>query len=236
MLICSTCHGGCCRRYPVDLTGFDIVNIVRNLMISVSVFLELMPIPSDKIKDENDLEEKLKQYAVFKFKGNDNYFRLILKRNKSVLMPDTYKCVFLQEWPDDNSTNKVAGRCGIYKFRPYICQAYPMSFDNKGLFAYIYDPAIKDKNFPNDNPAYQICPDALTKDNFGKYVSDYKKNQSLAIFKFEREFFTEIARQWNTQIQGTFEEFLLKLQVIYDNRLQGPIIQNNPDAKNNLII
>lgn len=217
MILCSTCHSGCCRRYPVDLTGFDIINIVRNLMVHVSVFLELVPVSNDKI------EEKLEKYSLFKFKGSDNYFRLILKRNKSTLMPDTYKCVFLQEWPSEGCTNNIVGRCGIYKFRPYICQAYPMSLDPKGLFAYIYDPAQKDKNFPNDNPAYQICPEALTTDNFGKYMSDYKRNQTLAIFKFERDFFKEVSNQWNSGVQGTLEDFLINLEKVYDNRIVGPI-------------
>lgn len=225
MILCSSCHGGCCRRYPVDLTGFDIINIVRNLMINVSVFLELVPIPSD---DPKLIEEKMKNYTLFKFKGSDNYHRLILKRTKSTLMPDTYKCVFLQEWPSENSTNNIAGRCGIYKFRPYICSAYPMTLTQTG-FAFIYDPANKDKKFPVDNPAYNICPEALTTDNFGKYVTDYKKSQTLAIFKFEREFFAEVAKQWNEQVQGTFDEFLLKLQGIYDNRIQGPV-NINPDT------
>lgn len=231
MILCSSCHGGCCRRYPVDLTGFDIINIVRNMMINVSVFLELMPV---KIKDQADLEEKMKGYAIFKFKGNDNYFRLCLKRIESPLMPKTYKCVFLQEWPSEGCTHNIAGRCGIYNFRPQICEAYPMTFDKKGLFAYIYDPALKDKDYPSDNPAYQICPETLTKENFGKYVTDYKRNQTLAIFKFEKEFFREIASQWNSQDDpGTFEEFLLKLQKIYDNRIQGPINPTNTNIKPN---
>jgi len=221
MILCSTCHSGCCRRYPVDLTGFDIINIVRNMMLNVSVFLELVPVPSENI------EEKLKSYALFKFKGSDNYHRLCLKRVKSHLFPDTYKCVFLQEWPCEGSTNNVAGRCGIYKFRPYICQAYPTTFDQKGLFAYIYDPALKDKNYPNDNPAYKVCPETLTMENFGKYMSDYKKNQTLAIFKFEKDFFKEVANQWNTSVQGSLDEFLLNLQRVYDNRIQGPIVPNN---------
>lgn len=229
MILCSTCHGGCCRRYPVDLTGFDIINIVRNMMLNVSVFLELVPISAEKAEN---LEETMKHYAVFKFKDSDNYFRLCMKRNKSILMPDTYKCVFLQEWPAENSTNKIAGRCGIYKFRPYVCQVYPMTFDKKGLFAYIYDPSLKDKNFPSDNPAYQICPETLTMENFGKYMTDYKRNQTLAIFKFEKEFFTEVARQWNTQIMGTFDEFMLNLQKIYDNRIQGPISLGEPTTGN----
>jgi Fe-S-cluster containining protein len=224
MILCSSCHGGCCRRYPVDLTGFDIINIVRNMMLNVSVFLEVVPV---KIEKPEDVEEKMKSYAVFKFKDSDNYFRLCLKRHKSTLMPETFKCVFLQEWPSENSTNNIAGRCGIYKFRPYICQTFPMMLDKKGLFAYIYDPATKDKNFPSDNPAYQICPEALTMENFGKYMTDYKRNQTLAIFKFEKDFFAEVARQWNSQVQGTFDEFLLSLQKIYDNRIQGPINQNN---------
>lgn len=229
MILCSTCHSGCCRRYPVDLTGFDIINIVRNMMLNVSVFLELMPIPPDKV---GDIEEKFKSYALFKFKGSENYHRLILKRHKSTLMTDTYKCVFLQEWPAENCTNKVVGRCGIYKFRPYICQAFPMTLDNKGLFAYVYDPNLKDKKFPIDNPAYNICPEALTTENFGKYMTDYKKNQTLAIFKFEKDFFAEVARQWNAQVEGTFEEFLIRLQSIYDNRVQGPIsVPFNPSQE-----
>lgn len=229
MILCSSCHGGCCRRYPVDLTGFDIINIVRNMMLNVSVFIELVPA---KIKDEAELEKKMKGHALFKFKGSDNYFRLCLKRTKSFLMPDTYKCVFLQEWHSEGSTNNIAGRCGIYSLRPKVCEAYPMTFDKKGLFAYIYDPALKDKNFPNNNPAYQICPETLTVENFGKYVSDYKINQTLAVFKFEKDFFREIAVQWNTHAQGTFEEFLLKLQKIYDNRIQGPVNQENIKPKN----
>lgn len=224
MILCSTCHSGCCRRYPVDLTGFDIINIVRNMLLNVSVFLELVPVTSEKA---DDLQEKMKNFTMFKFKGSERYYRLCLKRVKSHLMPDTIKCVFLQEWECEGSTNNVAGRCGIYKFRPYICQAYPMTLDKKGLFAYIYDPALKDKDFPVDNPAYQVCPEKLTMENFGKYVSDYKRNQTLAIFNFEREFFRELAVHWNTEVQGTFEDFMLNLQRVYDNRIQGPIVNEN---------
>ena len=100
MSLCAFCHAGCCRRYKVDLTGFDIFNLSKNLELDFSEFAEIV------IVEEKYLESCSKHAALFKFTDDDckNYWRFCLRFVESKAMPNPANACFCR-----NGTVKVWG-------------------------------------------------------------------------------------------------------------------------------
>jgi len=214
MSICSECHGGCCRRYYIDLTGYDIVNISKSLELDPFVFI------STQIIEEENIEKISEDAALFKF-INDNckdFRRIILKRIESKLIPGTTRCMFLQEWNNKEISSiqegQTVGRCGIYGVRPLVCSIYPAKLDESQVFGYIPDPYYNCEK--KNTPVYNLCPRPLNNEDFADYTGETTKN--LALHKFEMNFFKSIASIWNEN-PGSIDEFFKHITCIYDNRV-----------------
>jgi len=216
MSVCSICHGGCCRRYYVDFTGYDLYNISKHLELEIPFFAETV-----EVKDE-DVTELSKDAALFKFTDNNckNFVRFCLRRINSTVMPSSTRCLFLLEWDGEflglKEHNTVLGRCGIYQLRPLTCAIYPVRIDEKnGLIGCVSDPyEICEKK---NNPAYNVCPRPLIKEDFADYTGEISK--FLALHKYEMAFFKALADDWNED-PGSLSEFLERLVKIYSNRIQ----------------
>ena len=223
MPVCSDCKAGCCRRTPVDLTGFDIMNISKTLDFDLSVFIDVLPVKDKEVKLLS-LET-----ALFKFTDDEcsKYYRFCLKRVPSRIIDDSYKCLFLQEWNDeilDLKTDKIFARCGIYSVRPLICAIYPAKLDTNELIGCIFDPSLHSKK--TNNPAYTLCPRQLTKEDFTDYSGEIMKN--LALYKFEVSFFISLAKHWNENPKSLKDltDFLKK---VYTNRIVFPELIDCPE-------
>jgi len=213
-MICSTCHGGCCRRYYIDLTGYDLINIQKALMMDFPVFTQIMRI------DENEIDFYMKESVIFKFTddGCKDYYRLCLKRVPSRYMQDSTQCMFLQEWNSEvlnnSEINGVMGRCGIYGCRPLICAIFPTKFDLSGHFGYSPDPTTSFEK--KKNPAYNLCPRILQKDDFSDNSDITLKN--LILQKFESDFFRAMSVHWNEEPKSINDLFAF-IKKVYANRV-----------------
>lgn len=212
MQICESCGSGCCRKYAIALTGYDILNISKTLSIDPSSFIQLSP-----VEGVENIEYQSKYTALFKFtdENSDIFYRFNLKMNESQLVPGTLKCQFLMEWHNDTLNPSVEGivaKCGIYSCRPFVCTAYPATFDvteKRGIVKNI-------KNESSEHPIYNLCPRKITdKDLSGS--SDHIM-QALIMRKYELEYFKNLAEYWN-QNPGSTENFLNFIRKVYDSRV-----------------
>ncbi|MEW5821495.1 MAG: YkgJ family cysteine cluster protein [Cyanobacteriota bacterium] len=214
MSICSRCNSGCCRRYSIGLTGYDMLNISKNLGVKPEFFTETY-----EIKDNLRFDNINKYNAVFKFTDNDCsfYYYFRMKKIKSCIVPDTWKCIFLQEWQMNNINNikeTLLARCSIYHCRPYICASYPAKLDEKGLCGIV--EMSNDHANETYNPAYNLCSEPFTIADYG--FSNELPMKNLALQKYELEFFRSIAENWNKN-PFSIDNFFFVLESFYQNRL-----------------
>ncbi len=214
-MICSVCHGGCCRRYYVDITGYDILNISKTLMMDIPVFVDIVSI------DEDQIDFYKEESVLFKFTDDncEKYYRFCLKKSESVVYPDTQKCMFLQEW-NANTLNypemedTIIARCGIYGCRPLMCATYPAKYDLSGNFGYIPDPYTSCEK--KSHPALNLCPRSVTSEDFKGCADETIKN--LALQAYEMKFFRAMAEYWNNEPKSV-NEFYNFIQKVYSNRV-----------------
>lgn len=207
MSICTNCHGGCCRRFNVKLTGFDILKISSNIGLDFKSFCQIRPV------DEKDHEKVLKSNALFKFKDLDKnkMYRIDMKMIESLIFPQTQKCLFLQEW---KNSDKVVARCGIYENRPLGCKLFPIDLHPSGLIGLSSDP---NKHFEKSNTeAYQLCPREMSDEDFPD--EDSSLIQDLIIRNYETDYFKSTSTLWNEDPKST-DKFLNFLKLSYKNRI-----------------
>lgn len=216
MKLCSTCNAGCCRRYRIALTGYDILKIKNNVKLDYDSFITLI-----KIDDDERIEYHRKNAALFKFTndGCTDYYMFSLKMEDSKLFYGAEKCIFLQEWAGENFDEKTAegliSRCGIYGARPNTCAAYPAKFDKSGFIGVYFDPTNKTDE---KSSSYNLCSRTLVEGDL-----EGSKEEMIDILvnkQYELDFFKMIAFHWNNspKSQGEFLDFI---EEIYQNRLSS---------------
>ena len=221
MELCPECHAGCCRRFNVYVLGSDIIRICESLKMDMSVFVNPIPLPADKIE-----KYRFNNTAIFMYKdgGEGQYYCLALKSDFSKFYPETTKCIFLQEFNAEIlSRGKIPGtisRCGIYGCRPAICRAFPATYYDEEKQIKIKDPHLvieKAKAAVQDSPAYNLCARGLTEEDYVPFVEGYVKDAVLEYY--ESEFFCKVAEKWNNDpdLFDNFYDFLLKE---YNNRIE----------------
>lgn len=199
MELCKDCNSGCCRRFLVYLLGMDIIRISKTLKIDLSVFVDAIPLPEDKIQLHLD-----NKAPIFKFKEADNnqYFVLTMKSVKSSLYPEADRCLFLMEFDANSLSNGLVpynlSRCGIHSCRPSICKTFPASYyPNEGKIK-IKDPFLlienDHPNFSGKEP-YKLCPKPLEKNDYQDFTEDYAKDSVFDVY--ENEFFLQVSEKWN---------------------------------------
>ena len=215
MSICCTCHGGCCRKFNIHLTGYDILNISKNLNLNYMHFTQVLPV------NEERMEKTLKHTAFFKFPNlGDGYYGIFLRLINSRHMPDSLKCMFLQEWNDKEfmlpDLENITARCGIYENRPLTCAVYPAKMSIDGLTGLTGDPNKIPGTMACDNPAYNLCPRSLDERDFADHSGSTIKN--LVLYKYEVEYFKAVSEIWNNN-PGDFGKFFMFLEMAYKNRV-----------------
>jgi Fe-S-cluster containining protein len=208
MSLCATCAAGCCRRYTVGLTGYDIIRISNNLGVKPEFFLDI-----SELTEEDYLENISRTEALFIFTDNNckHSYRIKLKKTESLLYTETSKCIFLQEWPSEDN---IIARCGIYGIRPLLCAAYPAKFVNNNRTAKV--PFILDRESKYKNTPYELCSQAFTETDIS--LSRDEIVNLLIKLNYEIDYFKSIAERWNAN-PSSIEEFLHELESVYHNRV-----------------
>jgi len=211
MLICESCHSGCCRKYAVALTGYDILNISKTLKIDPLSFIEISPV--------ENIEYQSTYTTLFKFtdENSDIFYRFNLKMNESQLVPGTIKCQFLLEWHNDPSNPCIEGiiaKCGIYNCRPFVCTAYPAKFDITEKRGIIVNVGSKSES--SEHRIYNLCPEKITGEDIADSSDQIMK--ALIMRKYELEYFKNLADYWN-QKPGSLSDFLIFMTNVYQNRV-----------------
>lgn len=213
MQVCSSCHAGCCRKFNVHLTGYDILKLKKNLDIDYICFSQIHPVKKEYV------EKYSKQVALFKFTNfsEDEYYTFYLRRIKSNYMTDSYKCMFLQEWDGKDfllpNFSGITARCGIYDNKPFACAIYPAKLHEDGLTGLAGNPPGANES---SNPAYNLCHRPLTDEDLADYSGNTIRN--LVIYKYEMDYFRSLAEVWNKSPRD-FAQFFAFLEIAYKNRI-----------------
>ncbi|HET9017167.1 MAG TPA: YkgJ family cysteine cluster protein [Thermomicrobiaceae bacterium] len=104
------CDGHCCRRYAVNVCGYDVWRISTGLRLRPEQFLVTFPLPEPR-------------FDGFRLEPDGPLLGLLLDKrgrrgqgNLRLSLP----CIFLVTFTDGIE------RCGIYAERPFACRSYPM--------------------------------------------------------------------------------------------------------------
>jgi Fe-S-cluster containining protein len=106
---CEGCNGSCCCYYIVPVTGYDAYVIAQTQLLSMDNFLMY-------IREEEPTS------AGFVLDRTRQTHSLVL--SKQYADEQRSPCIFLMHFPDGTQ------RCGVYAYRPLVCQAYPATLRN----------------------------------------------------------------------------------------------------------
>jgi len=110
---CTNCTLGCCRKYLVTVTGYDVWVIANGLNLAPEQFIVTVPqkAPNGRGFLLDPSSSTTYNIALDKQQAKDEGRGC-----------DDEPCVFWIE------LDGGIGRCGIYPLRPYVCQTYPGTF------------------------------------------------------------------------------------------------------------
>jgi len=104
---CLGCPGYCCWQNLVNVCGYDVWLIARELHIKPTDFLAFAEFNTESPYN-------------FRLDSSDRAYCVVLYMKE---LPDgTRRCIFSLDLPNHQV------RCSIYPFRPIGCQAYPFAF------------------------------------------------------------------------------------------------------------
>jgi Fe-S-cluster containining protein len=109
---CATCTRRCCHHYLVTVTGYDAWVIAKGLRLAPEQFLITVP-------------QQTPNGRGFRLDASDRTFEIAL--DKASARTKEKPCVFWLGLPGGG------GRCGIYPFRPFVCQTYPAFLTHDGV-------------------------------------------------------------------------------------------------------
>ncbi len=203
---CEGCHAGCCRSFAVPVTGADILRIQREQGLSFWDFV---------CRWEDSQGHIARNYAPHFYFADEPQmpFVLCLTHAASSLFPETSRCRFLMEEPPTAESPLGTAHCGIYEDRPAACRVFPTKFNETNELAVIYDVPVSGRD-ANQHPAYTLCPRNWEPADF----DSLELLQSLAVAKFELQFFQQLALLWNRQPRSwaVFPDFLA---LVYSRRI-----------------
>ena len=100
---CAECTRRCCHHYVVTVTGYDVWVIANGLRLAPEQFLVTVP--------------QKPSARTFRLDGSERMYDIALDKAKARTREKP--CVFWLGLPGGG------GRCGIYPYRPFVCQTYP---------------------------------------------------------------------------------------------------------------
>lgn len=197
---CTNCHAGCCRAYPVSLTGRDIFRIVTELKLPFRRFVCRWSDPACAIS---------RGVAPHFFFDDDHQTPYVigLVQTESRVFPGTRKCGFLDETDPNGKFPRGTGRCSIYEHRPVACRVFPSRIDDTGALGF---QAAPEPVSEREHEAYRLCPRSWSVSDLDTVAA----LQSLRESAGEMELFHAIAHRWNDE-PGPWPFFPDFLELIY---------------------
>lgn len=215
---CETCHAGCCRAYSLFITIPDVLRISNDLGLSPEEFVDIKTYGES---EGSSFVAKCPGILFSDASSEEQRFFITLRRVESLLIPNTIRCIFLNEWErstpiekrGDHPGAKIIARCSVYGSRPKMCGLYPSVLDAAGLLSYIRKPAIS--TLSKSNEIYKVCPEDWTAADFTndaeKIVHDH------TIDKYEWRFQAQVIEKWN-ESPRTKAEFFPLMKRLYKAR------------------
>lgn len=159
---CAGCHQRCCINYTVAVTGYDAWLIATRLQLAMEEFL--IYYPSEKAEPDN-----------FRLSHLEQTFKIAL--GKKEVEGDARPCIFWLPLPEGYAC------CGIYQFRPLVCQNYPV-FLSDGIV--------------------QLRPDLLCPQGSWNLSSmDLPEwRHRLLRFQMEYDIYARVVEQWNACVMA----------------------------------
>ncbi len=196
---CASCRKACCTSYTVSINGYDAWVIGKGLHLSLESFLVYFP-----VAEQNDrgflLEPGGKRHEIALDKVGQ--YR---KGNP---------CVFWLE------LSNGSGRCGIYPYRPMVCQTYP-AYQQQEIVVLRDDV---------------LCPDGAW-NLVGMDLPVFR--QRLSRFRMEQDIYAYIVSGWNDAVERTGRTFTIREYYTALMNVYGSISQwkegLSRDVLNNLL-
>ncbi len=179
---CGACRKRCCTQYTVSINGYDAWVIGRGLHLPLESFLVYFP-----VTEQNErgflLEPEGSRYEIALDKVGQYQ-----KENP---------CVFWVELENGG------GRCGIYAYRPMVCQTYP-AYQRQDMVVLRDDV---------------LCPEGAW-NLVGMDLPVFRRR--LSRFRMEQDIYAYVVAGWNTAVgrEGrTFDirEYYAALMSIYES-------------------
>ena len=178
---CASCRKACCANYTVSITGYDAWVIAKGLHLPLDSFLVYFPVTE-------------KNERGFVLEPNGPRYEIALDKVGQYRKGNP--CVF---WVD---LENGGGRCGIYPYRPMVCQTYPAYQDQDTV-------ALR-----ND----VLCPEGawnLT----GMDLPIFR--QRLYRFRMEQDVYAYLISGWNDSVERagrtfTVLEYYTALMNVYE--------------------
>lgn len=231
--ICDTCHAGCCRAYNLLITAYDALVISQDLGLPIAEFVTFLATRGEQTKLAGGKNTPI----LFSDPGYEEIrFFVTLKRVESLLVPDTVKCYFLQEWNRQEPVlargshpgARIIGRCGIYGSRPLMCKTYPTSLHGEGAVGFIGTPPPTE--LQKQHEAYTICPEKWSPEAFAQDPA--KALHSLVLYNYETNFQNRALAEWNAS-PGLVKDFFPFMMKAYGARFRvsQEMVANPPEVK-----
>lgn len=178
---CSACSKRCCAYYTVSVNGYDAWAIASRLQLPLASFLVHFP-----VADENE--------RGFRLAPGGAGYEIALDKAGGYLSGNP--CVFWIELTNGR------GRCGIYAFRPHVCQTYPAYQDG--------DVVLLREDV--------LCPEGSWS-LAGMNVPLFKKR--LYAFRMQQDIYAALVTSWNEsltigELPRSIEDYYAYLMSVYD--------------------
>ncbi len=177
---CAVCTRGCCRRHLVTVSGYDVWQIATNLRLAPEQFLVAVA------QEEPDGRGFLLDRS-----GQTYDIALDKARTSAKDQP----CVFWIGLPGG------IGRCGIYPFRPQVCQTYPATLGDVRV----------------ERREDVLCPRPAWRDGTLRQPVWAQRLHAMSV---EHDIYRLVAARWNDHVLRTATPDLVSLPGYYEYVLQ----------------
>ena len=170
---CANCTKGCCKQYLVTVTGYDAFVIAKELQLAPEQFLMSVPQKDPTIRGFY-LDSSQQRYDIALDKVGED----------ASGQPSTDRaCVFWVAFPSG------VGRCGIYPYRPYVCQTYPAVLGHHTQNSTYESSSLRREDV--------LCAETDWRD--GRLQETTWHNRLVEMY-FEFDFYAILVARWNHHV------------------------------------
>lgn len=179
---CASCRKACCANYTVSINGYDAWVIGKGLHLPLESFAIYFP-----VAEQND--------SGFILEPGGSRYEIALDK-----MGQYRKGNFCVFWVE---LSNGGGRCGIYPYRPMVCQTYP-AYQQQEMVVLRDDV---------------LCPEGVW-NLVGMDLPVFR--QRLSRFRMDQGIYTCIVSQWNDAVERagrtfTIREYYTAIMNVYES-------------------